>query len=470
MAAVLVQRQVPYRRIQSNSILQIGQHVLFLNETATTIWDLVDGKTEDTDLVTKLARQYPTVPFDQLAADAAGIIRRLIRARALTYSDGHTDHIALSTFDKGSDSETGVTKNDSPFSICLTPKRDIANATTVRDRIESAYWQNHFIQKMHLELTYRCNYRCVHCYNTTHSGKERELSTEQWMDVLHQLKEMNCHTVTLTGGELFIRRDAMDIIEEASRLGFSILMNTNGSLVTDEVVDRLTSIKDSIQMLEVSFYGADQITHDSLSRSFGGFTKSTRLLTLFTERGIPAMAKFITLKDNFAGIPIFEKTMRSLGAKYLISSGNLIPRTDRDQGPLVQLLTDEQYNKMLDTRPEDACPPGSLHMKDCQPGHVRGAITPDGSVSPCEWLTDFKLGNLKDAPLREIWYSQSFSTFRKVFEEDSDCPECSLNTSCQRCPAMSYLETGNLQACAPVPRHYAELHQNWTETKETTVC
>jgi len=72
-------------------------------------------------------------------------------------------------------------------------------------------------------------------------------------------------------------------------------------------------------------------------------------------------------------------------------------------------------------------------------------------------LTDFKLGNLKHHSLHDIWYSKEYQEFRGIFEEESECPSCELRPGCSRCPARSYLETGHLQQCAPVARHFADL-------------
>ena len=224
-------------------------------------------------------------------------------------------------------------------------------------------------------------------------------------------------------------------------------------------MQRLEPMRPFLQMIEVSFYGATPDIHDALARRPGSYSYTLRALKLLLEARMNVMTKFVTMRDNFEGIPRFEEDMRNLGAPYMVSSGVLIPKTNRDESPLVQILTNEQYLHLMNSNPHAACSAGSKELKQCQPGHVRGAIAPDGSVSPCEWLTDFKLGNLKTQTLREVWYSRPFLDFRKIFEEESECPSCSLNSSCQRCPAMSYLETGNLLRCAPVPRHYAELHQ-----------
>jgi radical SAM protein with 4Fe4S-binding SPASM domain len=156
--------------------------------------------------------------------------------------------------------------------------------------------------------------------------------------------------------------------------------------------------------------------------------------------------------------------MQELGVRHEVSTGLLIPKTNRDESPLVQILTDDQFTQMLEETNGAGMAEGS-EVGNCRPGHVRGAITPDGNVSPCEWLTDFKLGNIREKSLLEIWYSQPFLDFRKIFDEEPECHTCELRPGCQRCPAQSYLETGHLQHCAPVPSHYAELYQEYCKSQ-----
>jgi radical SAM protein with 4Fe4S-binding SPASM domain len=247
----------------------------------------------------------------------------------------------------------------------------------------------------------------------------------------------------------------MNVLEHACKRGFSFRLNTNGSLIDEKMLKRLEPMHPFVQSVDISFYGASPEVHDKLSKKPGAYYNTLRALNLLLEAKMRVVTKFITMKDNFDGIETFESDMRRLGVRHVVSTGALIPQTNRETAPLVQILTDAQYKKLLATRSmKGVSDPGN-----CKPGHVRGAITPDGHVSPCEWLTDLKYGNLRERSLKEIWYSSGFLGFRKVFEEDSECPTCSLRPGCGRCPAHSYLETGHLLHCAPIQRHNAELYQ-----------
>src|SRR5579884_2025901 len=471
MQDIYCRKPLPHRQVESLSLLHIGQQVIFLNETGTRIWKLLDGTRNIADIASLISRDHSSEPYQTIHAQVESFIASLGKRGAIrrigAAEPGVTpsaQEVTPSVVQQPVTSQKISSPIESNQAICMTPKKADLKLDTIRDRIEQLYWKNSYIQKMHLELTYRCNFRCVHCYNATHTGAETEMSTLQWQSALAQLAELGCHTVTFTGGEVFVRKDALELMQTACDLGFSILINTNGSLINEAMMQKLEPIRPFVQMAEVSFYGATSDIHDKLARRPGAYINTLRALNLLKAAKFNVMAKFVTMRDNFDGIPKFEQDMQGLGVRYIVTSGVLIPKTNRDDSPLVQILTDEQYSQLLATRPDSACSHGSTELKQCQPGHVRGAIAPDGSVSPCEWLTDFKLGNLKTQKLREVWYDTPFLDFRKVFEEESECPSCSLNPSCQRCPAMSYLETGHLQHCAPIPRHYAELHQQQLQT------
>ncbi len=89
-----------------------------------------------------------------------------------------------------------------------------------------------------VELTYGCNLRCVHCYNPTHKAKN-ERTTEEFCRILDQLAAQGCLWVGFTGGELFTRRDAFEIMGYAKQLGMVLNILTNATLVTPDLADQI---------------------------------------------------------------------------------------------------------------------------------------------------------------------------------------------------------------------------------------
>jgi len=460
MMRVFTRKLLPCREIESFSIIHLGERKVFLNPSGTGIWNLIDGAKTDNEIVLAVAQQLDA-PAEKITGRVTGFLDRLYERGLLwlAQDDGRLHGISITptrTTEALVDSEVSSPPGLRPVQeVCMTPKFAAGQASSVEDQVNQLYWQNHYIQKMHIELTYRCNFRCVHCYNTTHGGAATELTTEEWFAALDQLADMGCYLLTLTGGELFVRKDAVPIIQHAGDRRFTLRLNTNGSLIDEKMLEKLEPMRPFLQSFDVSFYGADEKVHDTLAQRPGSYNNTMRAVRLLSEAKYNLVAKFVTMRDNFDGIDKFKDDMIRMGIRYVIHTGSLIPQTDRNTKPLVQILTDTQYRKLVLTQgSERHSSPGS-----CKPGHVRGAITPDGHISPCEWLTDFKYGNLREQSLRDIWYSSGFLEFRKVFEEESECPPCSLRPGCDRCPAHSYLETGSLLKCAPIQRHNAEIFQ-----------
>ena len=462
---VFTKKLLPCRQIEAYSVLHLGESKVFLNPPGTRIWNLIDGVKTTDEIALAIAQQLEAPP-EKVTRKVTNFLDNLYQCGLLwlAHDDGRLSGISIAP-PKTADALVDADVSSPPSAtalrpvqeICMTPKFAAGQTSRIEDQVNKLYWEHHYIQKMHIELTYRCNFRCVHCYNTTHGGAATELDTEEWFDALDQLADMGCYLLTLTGGEVFVHKDIVPIIQHACDRQFSLRFNTNGSLIDEKMLQKFEPMRPFLQSFDVSFYGADAEQHDTLAQRPGSYNNTLRAVRLLSEAKFNLVAKFVTMRDNFDGIEKFEDDMTRLGVHHAIHTGSLIPQTDRNTKPLVQILNDAQYRKLLSTRGSknsSSSSPGT-----CKPGHVRGAITPDGHVSPCEWLTDFKYGNLREQSLRDIWYSPGFLDFRKVFEEESECPPCSLRPGCNRCPAHSYLETGSLLKCAPLQRHNAEIFQ-----------
>lgn len=473
MNTLFVRKVLPFRQVENYAILHLGARPVYLNEGGIEIWGLIDGRSSARDIAQMIVsrNQFSPGAVEEIAPKVEHFLEALYhKGLLLKYEDGSfrerprpTPRVPEASVG-APDGQTPEVRQDlfRPIqSECVTAQIK-KNGASLSDQFDDLYWEKFYIHKMHLELTYRCNFRCVHCYNPTHGGGTTEMTASEWERALEQLAGLGCYLLTFTGGEIFVRKDTIQILQAACNQGFTFRLNTNGSLIDEQIMERLESMRPFLQSVDISFYGADAEVHDALAKRTGSFFSTMRAVHLLSEAKMNLVTKFVTMRDNFHGMDLFEENMRKLGVPHVVNTGSLIPRTNRDTSPLVQLTTDKQYNEMLVTHsdPKAGNDPGA-----CKPGHVRGAITPDGFVSPCEWLTDFKLGNLRERPLAEIWYGPEFLSFRKIFEQESECSGCGLQPSCSRCPAHSYLETGSLLQCAPNERHFAELYRDFNVAK-----
>ena len=91
-----------------------------------------------------------------------------------------------------------------------------------------------------LDLTYRCNERCIHCYLDHHD--HGEMTTAEIKDLLDQMADAGVFYLTLSGGEILMRKDFFDILEHARLRTFCIKLKTNGVLVRKQEADRIKSL------------------------------------------------------------------------------------------------------------------------------------------------------------------------------------------------------------------------------------
>jgi MoaA/NifB/PqqE/SkfB family radical SAM enzyme len=94
----------------------------------------------------------------------------------------------------------------------------------------------------YLELTYRCNWRCVFCYNPRHSDLVG-LTLAEWTEVLDDLRALGTLSLTLTGGEPLTHPQFLAIASAASARRFAVRIFTNGTLVSDEMADAIATIR-----------------------------------------------------------------------------------------------------------------------------------------------------------------------------------------------------------------------------------
>src|SRR5262249_6159342 len=163
----------------------VGEQRVFFNRGGTLIWELIDGQRDVNRIVESLLQQDQGFqdPLKQVAEKTSNFVNTLFRLKLLDrlHEDG--------TIETAPSSSSAGDSGDRPLAaatlqpiqdVCMTvPKRNGFSAwvsqgpevpQTVEETFQELYWQHRYIQKMHVELTYRCNFRCIQCYNTTHAG------------------------------------------------------------------------------------------------------------------------------------------------------------------------------------------------------------------------------------------------------------------------------------------------------------
>lgn len=335
--------------------------------------------------------------------------------------------------------------------------------------------QTYFPGRAMFEVTKRCSQRCVHCYIEDFTG-EGELNTEEARSVLHQLYEMNCLEVTFTGGEVFMRKDFMDLLRYARELHFSIIIYTEANLINEEIADQLKAI--SPWRVEVTLLGPDAELHDRLTQVKGSFERSLRGIRLMLERGIKVTGKTILMKDNIDSYPRIRETFLELGINHFAdplitpTSGGDCSVVDRriERAEMKSLLGDDSIAPgtiMLGTSMYSDAMNQSRDMPMCKAGLSFVHIDADGSVLPCVALP-VSAGNLRQQSLREIWDgAELFKTLRQTTMKDLDtCSDCDLYVLCYRCPGLALLEDGDMLGPSKTGCLNAEIKRELQQERE----
>lgn len=168
------------------------------------------------------------------------------------------------------------------------------------------------------EITNTCNYHCSYCMFSCEAQKyDNELNTEEVMQAIKDLKENNFTYIKFTGGEPFIRKDMIEILKYASKLGFDMDISTNASLLTSEIVKNLKSI--NFSMVHVSLDGYDKKSHEFV-RGNNTFEPTIRGIKLLTENGIYTRLGTVIYSQNENDLEKIVKLASELKVNEIIFS------------------------------------------------------------------------------------------------------------------------------------------------------
>jgi radical SAM protein with 4Fe4S-binding SPASM domain len=341
------------------------------------------------------------------------------------------------------------------------------NEQDVEEQMMIVVGENKILSKALLELTYRCNLKCVHCYAIGSSNTEQELSTKEWFGILDQLADANVLNIVFTGGEVFVRKDFLDIFDYAIKKRFLIDIYSNGAFITKEQINHLSSRY--INSFQTSIYGDTAEIHDNITGIKGSFDKTFATLKRFKELGVSLVIRTIMMKQNSESCLGMRKIADELGAEFQIglsisqaNNGDISPKTLRIESPeLMKKLLFERDKELININH----PQKDLERSLCGAGFNGISITPSGKVLICNAI-DISIGDCKHENIVDIWnHSAKLKSFREKRVSDmKKCVDCAYLDYCQFCPGVALQDVGSLtdaydEACFIAKMRYEVLKQ-----------
>jgi len=324
-----------------------------------------------------------------------------------------------------------------------------------------------------IEVTRRCPLECQHCYNNLPMGdqdaRSREMTTEEHFRMLDELVEMGCFWLLYTGGEIFARKDFLEIYTYAKKKGFLITLFTNGTLITEKIADYLLEWPPFA--IEITLYGRTRETYEALTQMPGSYDRCLRGIELLRERGLPLKLKTVATsinKHEIGSMRQFAEGELGVGFKF---DAQINPRVDCSQSPLAVRLAPEEVVALDMASPKsaseyrmlaqnDAESPANLMNSDsvyfCGGGMNGFAVNAYGEVGICV-ISQQDTFDVRRAGLREVWEGSLLQLRTQKRKRVTKCIGCRIQSLCGMCPANGELENGDRESPVDFLCHVAHL-------------
>ncbi len=300
-----------------------------------------------------------------------------------------------------------------------------------------------------LELTYRCNERCTHCYiEEFRDDPKRVLSTVEWKAILGQLRQAGSLYLILMGGESMLHRDFFEIASHASDLGFHVSIITNGLRIkTPETAARLAQA--GVRNATISLYSMNPRLHDSMTAVRGSHALTVQAIRLCREAGIQVGVNCLLTKDNIDSY--FDLAEWCIEQQMEIKADpNVTPKMNGDMSTTRLRPSEEQllrYYREVARRWPAGVPKPCITSDDdyaCNVGKGKCAVTPHGDLLVCLEVRE-SLGNLRERPFSELWSGPIAQKWRNIKNSDlkAEGGSCGSKSHCEHCPGIAKHEAGD---------------------------
>lgn len=303
---------------------------------------------------------------------------------------------------------------------------------------------NRILLSLMVELLTKCNEKCIHCYIPQHTSNG--VDTERIKKLIDEFRDLGGLNLSLTGGEIFLRKDLFEIIEYARKNYLRIFLLTNATMLDEEIVRRLKC--NNIAELSVSVYSLDSDVHDKITGVKGSLDKTLQGLSLAKKYNIPVTVKTPLMDINKYSYKELKNYCKENGFKYLAST-IIFSKSNGDDSIKSLSINDNDLAKVY-KETKDIAPVSKRKLFDEACGSLKYSLAIDasGNVYPCNSLY-YKVGNIYTDSLSDIWNGVTIQNIQNIKKKDLHiCSKCKVQEKCSRCPGLALLEDGDLYGCS----------------------
>ena len=292
----------------------------------------------------------------------------------------------------------------------------------------------------------------MHCY--LDHDDHGEMTTAEIKHLLDEMADAGVFILTLSGGEIFLRKDFFELLEYARRtLMFCVKLKTNAMLIREREAARIRDL--GVESIQISIYSHRPEVHDAITLVPGSLKRSLDAVRFLKSQGLRVIIANVLMTQNMQDYPGVRALAAELGVDCTLDP-TITPMMDGDrsvlslgvgQNALRQVFRDpslvgdvEEFCAISTNPDEDA-----LENLPCSAGHTTCYVSPYGDVFPC---VQFPLptGNVRKQRFIDIWrHSDAMNDVRSIRVKDlTTCTSCTHVSSCTRCPGLAFME-GNMR-------------------------
>lgn len=333
----------------------------------------------------------------------------------------------------------------------LKAERDNVSCVNINNYNKSTqdFFEEYFkgepqLTNLHIEITSKCNERCVHCY-IPHDNKVNSMDSNMLFNILDQCRDMNVLNITISGGEPMLHNSFIDVLKKCNEYNFSVNLLSNLTLLDDEILEEMK--RNQLLSVQVSLYSMDAKVHDSITQVEGSYVKTKNAILKLIENNIPLQVSCPILKQNINNysdvINWGEKQNINIGSDYVIIASynhekeNLNNRLNIEDIESIirnKIDTDPNYTKSarLEAKEKENLGPDDFVCSVCS---STICINEVGIAYPCAGWQDYNLGDLSESSLISIWNNSKKANYlRNLRKRDfPKCLECDANDFCTMC-------------------------------------
>ncbi len=298
-----------------------------------------------------------------------------------------------------------------------------------------------------IELTYRCNLHCGHCY-CPKGERSQELSTQEISDLIDEMADMGTLFLLMTGGDPLLRKDFPELYRHAKERGLLVTVFTNGTLIDEDIADLFRELPP--YLIEISLYGLTRKTYETVVAVRGSYDRCLAGITRVLRDGHRLALKCPATSDNAHEIPELARFAKDLGVDFRYDPVILATMEGKTHTHAMRLTAEQvvaleaadvEKDRAWTSYMEEApAVPENDRLFSCGAGKNSFHIDPYGNVQVCLMVKNFPR-NVRERSLREIYYQEFPEILAIKRKPETKCGSCSHRATCNNCPGMALWET-----------------------------